>query len=221
MVIALDLSSTMEQNDIQPSRLDRAKQKIHDLLKLRTGSRTGLVVYSGSAHTVIPLTDDADVIEHLLEALSVNMMPRKGKFPEKILPLAKRMLDDSGVSGTVLLIGDGISPAGTEAFDQYFSENDHLLLVLGMGTIAQTANTNAIPLQQEALQQLTQLSGGYYQDLTLDNSDMKSLQRRAKNFLVNTDDEFSPWIDDGYYLAYPLGLLILLWFRKGWTLSWD
>ncbi len=223
MVIALDLSSSMEQKDVQPSRLDRAKQKIGDLLKLRAGSRTGLLVYSGSAHTVIPLTDDPDVIEHFLEALVVDMMPRKGKFPEKILPLAKRMLDESGVSGTVLVIGDGVSPAGIEAFSRYFSENDHLLLVLGIGMPDQgdSNQSNIIPLQQKELQQLARSSSGFYQDLSLDNSDVRSLQRKAKNFLINTNDEFSPWIDDGYYLTFPIGLLILLWFRKGWTLSWD
>jgi Ca-activated chloride channel family protein len=170
---------------------------------------------------VIPLTNDSDVIKYLLEALVVDMMPRKGKFPEKALPLANRMLDESGVSGTLLLVGDGISPAGIDAFSNYFSENDHLLLVLGMGMTEQTAGREGVPLQRETLQQLAQASGGHYQDLTLDNSDVRVLQRRAKNFLVNTDDEFSPWIDDGYYLAFPVGLMVLLWFRKGWTLSWD
>ena len=57
-VIALDLSATMNAVDVQPSRLERAKQKIRDLLALRSGARTALVAYAGSAHTVLPLSDD-------------------------------------------------------------------------------------------------------------------------------------------------------------------
>jgi len=52
VVIALDLSESMTQTDIQPSRLERAKQKILDLMELRAGGRVGLVAYAGSAHLV-------------------------------------------------------------------------------------------------------------------------------------------------------------------------
>ena len=55
LVILLDVSSSMQQADIQPSRLQRAKQKIGDLLALRPDKKAALIVYAGSAHTVSPL----------------------------------------------------------------------------------------------------------------------------------------------------------------------
>ena len=58
VIVALETSTTMLATDVSPSRLARAKQKILDLLELRTGARTGLVAYAGSAHLVMPLTDD-------------------------------------------------------------------------------------------------------------------------------------------------------------------
>ena len=54
LVVALDLSQSMNAIDVRPSRLERGKQKIRDLLELRKGARTALVAYAGSAHTVLP-----------------------------------------------------------------------------------------------------------------------------------------------------------------------
>ena len=75
LIIAVDLSVSMLQNDIQPTRIERAKQKILDLLDLRAGARTGLIAFAGSAHSVIPLTADADIIRNFLVAVEVGIMP--------------------------------------------------------------------------------------------------------------------------------------------------
>ena len=225
LVIALDVSSSMQQQDVQPSRLERAKQKIQDLLALRPGGRVGLIVYSGSAHSVIPLTNDADVVNNFLSAIVTEMMPKKGKFPEKALPIAEQMLQDSPVPGTILLIGDGVSPNTGKAFSNYFSERQHQLLVMGIGTDSSAEAGTAVdevylPLETAALKKLASNNGGYYQSLTLEKDDVKSLNRRIDNYLVIVEDGSRPWVDAGYYLLFPMALLMLLWFRKGWTLHW-
>lgn len=229
LIIALDVSSSMQQQDVQPSRLARAKQKIHDLLALRPGGRVGLIVYAGSAHSVIPLTNDADVINNFLNAITTEMMPRKGKFPERALPIAEQMLQDSPVPGTILLIGDGVSPNTGTAFSNYFSKRQHQLLVLGIGTdslaeaeteVGAAADEAYLPLETAALKKLASDNDGYYQSLTLEKDDVKSLNRRIDNYLVIVDDGSRPWVDAGYYLLFPMALLMLLWFRKGWTLHW-
>jgi Ca-activated chloride channel family protein len=223
LVIMLDVSSSMQQSDIQPSRLERAKQKVQDLLVLRPGGLVGLIVFSGSAHSVIPLTNDPDVVNNFLNAIETEMMPRRGKFPEKALPIVEQMLVESSVPGTVLMIGDGISPKTNEKFDEYFSSQNHQLLVLGIGndsTAATDDETGLIPLESSALKKLANDSAGHYQKLTHDNADVKSLNRRINNYFVIVDDGTRPWVDSGYYLLYPIALIILLWFRVGWTLHW-
>ena len=223
LVIALDVSSSMQQTDIQPSRLERAKQKVHDLMSLRPGGRVGLIVYSGTAHSVIPLTNDADVINNFLSAITTTMMPRNGKFPEKALVIAERMLQDSPVPGTVLLITDGLGPQSTQGFNDYFASRNHQLLVLGIGTESadkQGLDDTLIPLERAALSKLARSSGGVYQSLTLDKKDVRNLNRRINNHLVIVDDGSRPWVDAGYYLLFPYALFWLLWFRKGWTLQW-
>ena len=89
LVILLDVSSSMQQQDIQPSRLQRAKQKISDLLAMRTDKKTALIVYSGTAHTVLSLTADQDILNQYLAAITSKIMPRTGKFPEYTLPIGK------------------------------------------------------------------------------------------------------------------------------------
>ncbi|MEO1320519.1 MAG: VWA domain-containing protein, partial [Pseudomonadota bacterium] len=63
MVIALDLSRSMEATDVAPSRLARARLKLKDILRERQGGETALVVFSANAFVVTPLTDDIDTID--------------------------------------------------------------------------------------------------------------------------------------------------------------
>ena len=67
--------------DVQPSRLARARHKLRDLLERRRGARTALVAYAGSAHVALPLTDDAELLESYLDALDPGLMPRPGNDP--------------------------------------------------------------------------------------------------------------------------------------------
>ena len=64
--------------DVQPSRIQRGRQKILDLLERRDEGVTGLVVFAGDAHVVTPLTDDIRTIANLMPALSPAIMPLPG-----------------------------------------------------------------------------------------------------------------------------------------------
>lgn len=228
LLIALDLSETMEQADIQPSRLQRAKQKVLDLLALRGDSYTGLMAYAGTAHTVIPLSNDRQVISHFLDAMAVGMMPRPGKAPEAVLPVAMQLLSELDAPATLLVIGDGATEAAIAPYRDFFAQSPHQLLVWGIG-MTQTQldeqevtgySSVNIPLQESLLKRLASESGGYYQPLTLDKSDVESIYRRVNNYFLLSEDDDRPWVDAGYYLVFPLLLLFALWFRKGWTIQW-
>lgn len=236
LVIILDASASMDQKDVQPSRLERAKQKVEDLLTLRSGGRVGLIVYAGSAHSVIPLTNDIEVVRNFLKAITSKMMPTPGKFAEKGLVIADQMLIGNSlnvnnkahiankpIKGTVALITDGIGPDTNRAFKEYFSTNQHQLLILGIGKNGSDqalVDSDINVLESKSLQQLADESNGYYQTLTLDESDVRYLNRRINSHLVIVEDGTRPWLDAGYYLLYPFIFLMLFWFRKGWTLNW-
>jgi Ca-activated chloride channel family protein len=229
LAIVLDLSKSMDQTDIQPSRLERAKQKIRDLLAMRKGSKTGVIVYAGSSHVLIPPTNDPRVIENLLFAVKTDMMPKRGKAMEKTLPMIQKMFQDPGVPGTILLITDGASLAGRQAFSHYCRSSGHQLIVYATGREQQDRPGHDdndvfhgayIPLAVKELEGLAKDADGTYQALTADKSDIKRISRRIDLHFISAKDQTRPWIDAGYYLLFPMAFVFVLWFRKGWTLTW-
>ncbi len=229
LAIVLDLSKSMDQTDIQPSRLERAKQKIRDLLEIRKGSKTGVIVYAGSSHVLIPPTNDPRVIENLLFAVKTDMMPKRGKAMEKALPLIQKMFQEPGVPGTILLITDGASPVGRQAFSHYCESSGHQLIVYATGREQENRPEHDdndvfhgayIPLAVRELEDLAKDADGIYQALTADKSDMKRINRRIDLHFTSARDQTRPWIDTGYYLLFPMAFVFVLWFRKGWTLTW-
>jgi Ca-activated chloride channel family protein len=226
LIIALDVSKTMEQGDVQPSRLLRAKQKIIELLEVRGDSKMALIAFAGSAHVVMPITNDREMIRHFLDALSEKIMPLSGKLPEAIIPLVDDLLTSSPVPGTVLLIGDGATTNTVSVFKSYFDKQAAQLLVWGIGKSAQSEEesaaltTDIIPLQLEQLKALTSESNGRLILMSNDNSDVKRINNYIKHNLVIVDDNSRPWHDSGYPMLFVVAVIFLFWFRKGWTLQW-
>jgi Ca-activated chloride channel family protein len=218
LVILLDVSSSMQQSDVQPSRLQRSKQKIADLLALRPDKQAALIVYSGTAHTVLTLTADQEILNQYLAAITPGIMPRTGKFPEYSLPLIDKALRDTDAPATVVMFADGLGADSNHAFRDYFNANPHQLLVLGVGTEA--GEEGLVPLERKSLQQLAADTGGSYLDLTVDDRDMRRVNRQIDSYYVVVEDSALPWLDSGYPLVYVCLTLFLLWFRKGWTLTW-
>src|SRR5690606_3909725 len=69
LMILLDLSHSMDSQDLKPSRLQRAQHKLTDILRLRHSGQTGLIVYTAQPYTVTPLTDDTETINAHVSSL--------------------------------------------------------------------------------------------------------------------------------------------------------
>ncbi len=237
LVVALDLSRSMDAIDVQPTRLLRAGQKVRDLLALRPGARTGLVAYAGSSHMVLPLTDDAKLIEIYLSSLETGLMPVAGKNPEKALKLAGEMLAKETAAGTILFVTDGIAEKYAPAFAEQKKASQHQVAVLAVGTskggpirlgqegyLKDARGQRVIStLDREGLEALERQAGIYVLGATLDDSDIRKLIRKVNTHLrsVQAVDERIPWEDYGYYLVFSVLPLSLIWFRKGWTVPWQ
>ena len=110
LFIVMKVTPDMLAQDIQPSRLQRSAQKIGDLLALRPGSRTGLIAYAGSAHLVMPLTSDPEVIRFFAAELAPEVMPTPGDDPVQAIALANQRLQVSGLPGSIVLVADHVDP---------------------------------------------------------------------------------------------------------------
>jgi len=236
LIIALDLSLEMNAVDVQPSRLERAKQKVRDLLTERSGARTALLAYSGSAHMILPLTDDSQITEMYLASLTPDIMPEQGKNTAEALALAEEMLSQELTPGTVLFFTNAIDEEHIPAFVDHSQESQNAVMVLGMGTtqggpiptgrnmVLTDPEGNRIisTLDREGLEALSQEAGVYVTSVTVDDSDVRRLNGRVKRHMteVLSEDENVQWKDFGYFLLFPVALLSLFWFRRGWTIQW-
>jgi Ca-activated chloride channel family protein len=226
LVIALDLSTSMQVQDVQPSRLERAKQKIRDLLPARQGARTSLLAYAGTAHTVLPLTDDPQVLESFVAALDPSVMPREGKSPGSALQLAATMLAAELAPGTILILTDEIPRGEIPTFAEHGDGSRDQVVVWAIGTEAggiPTAGGELHGLDLAGLEALASESGAAIQRITVDDTDVERVLRRIETHLTaaQLDEEEGRWRDEGWWLTWPMALVVLVWFRQGWLVEWE
>lgn len=225
LIIALDVSQSMDQNDIQPSRLLRAKQKILELLALRGDSNTALIAYAGSAHIVMPISKDREMIRHFIDSLDHHIIPKLGKLPQSVLPLTEQLLQTTQVSGSLVIVGDGATDETIASFSRYFNNKQHQLIVWAMGKPVQTLDSakkspEIIPMQLTKLAELAENSNGTLVVMSHDKKDVNRVNKLVTNNLILSDDNSQPWYDAGYPLVFLIAAVFLFWFRRGWTLQW-
>ncbi len=237
LVIALDLSKSMDATDVKPSRISRARFKISDILKQRKDGQTALLVYSGDAFTVTPLTTDTATINSQLEALNTDIMPSPGSNTLTGMQKAVDLLRQAGLAqGHVLLITDGADAESVSKAKEIMG--DYRLSVLALGTqdgapIPQPGggflkdergNIVVARLDTGELSSLASAGKGLFQPATDNDSDIERLgemfnaashsdKTGQTDLLLQQWDEKGPW----------LLLLVLPWaalqFRKG-LLMW-
>ena len=134
MVILLDLSQSMMASDLQPNRLERAKFKISDLIEADPKVRTALVGFSGTAHTLVPLTNDYRIIEATLKGITTKILPYLGSDLGAGLKLADSLMKVTEAPGTILLLSDGFDEAVFEQLQQLAIQGNTRIEILPMGT---------------------------------------------------------------------------------------
>ncbi len=235
LVIALDLSRSMDAQDVSPSRLVRARLKILDILERRKSGQTALVVYSANAFTVTPLTTDTDTVAALVNSLSTDIMPSRGSYPAVAMKKGQQLLDQAGAGyGEVLLITDGGSSPAAEDEARGLKEAGYTLSVLGVGTrdgapiprlsggfVTDNRGKIALPrLEERGLRSLAEAGGGRFAVLSADNDDLDILLSGEVMAAAASDESLATdrWREEGPWLVLLLLPLAALAFRRGWVL---
>jgi Ca-activated chloride channel family protein len=233
LVVMLDMTPSMLAGDVQPNRLEHAKRKVLDLLEARHDAQTGIVLYAGSAHTLVPLSDDLGTARNLLESVKPAIMPEAGRRADLAVTKALALLDQgSQGKGRLLLITSALDDQERQGIRRALGKNSGRLEILGVGS-AQGA-----PIAQEGggflkdaqggillprldsggLRRFANELGGDYLRSRLDETDLRDLGllQDTESLRDSEPTQLETWADQGYWLLLPLLLLAACAGRRGW-----
>jgi len=237
LVIALDLSRSMDVADVKPSRLSRARFKISDILERRSEGQTALIAYAAEPYVISPLTDDTLTITAQLPALTTDLMPNQGSRADRALKKAAELLKQSGIGeGRVLLVTDGVDIRRTAPQAQKLRDKGILVSVLGVGTkdggpipgkggFVKRGDGSIVIAQFDAVSLITtaKQGGGIFSRLSANESDINHLlmdTTERPEETENTGLEADIWREEGPWLLLPLLPLAALAFRRGVLAVW-
>lgn len=222
LLIILDLSQSMMATDLAPNRLERAKFKIRDLLKTNPRCRVGLVAFAGTAHMVVPFSDQYQA--HLLQLQNMvpAIMPLKGTDLSYAFKMTDTLMSRFKAPSTVWLITDDLDENAVKVLKDFTTDTPHTIALTTLATPqgAIVPGTKAISkLNVAAVKELSGNPKIRTTVFTLDNTDVEKLVeqiRKNQTLQDKPNSKQSIWIDQGPFLFWLLLPLGALWFRRGW-----
>jgi len=244
LVIVLDLSQSMNAQDLKPSRLSRARHKLTDILSQRVEGQTALIVYSGDSHIVSPLTADSKTILSMVPILNSNLMPVPGSNLTLAISSAIDLFKNAGEqTGNILLFTDGIDPNNYQRVldtAKKARQSGYKLSIIGVGSNDgapipspekggylkdSQGNIFVSRLETQKLTELARVGGGKYHRISVSDRDIEAVLKHSKTnqydkIEENPEQQFKQdkWQDEGVYLVFILIPIALLAFRRGWLL---
>ena len=240
LVVLLDLSRSMDATDVRPSRLQRVRLKVHDIVTQRGEGQTALIAYAATPFVVSPLTSDGKTIASQLPSLTTDLMPAQGSRLDRAILKAQQLLQQAGVAhGSVLVVTDGVDGTPKDVLNEALkklTQAGHRLLVLGVGSASGAPIPNptggfftdsngaiVVPkMNAAALRDLARQGHGIYRHMAADDQDITALlalvdadshDQQAEQVADMMSDQ---WREEGAWLLLPLLLLAVFAFRRGY-----
>ncbi len=238
-VFLLDLSRSMNSPDVTPSRIERAKHKLLDMLKLKQEGQSALIVYSAEPNVVSPLSDDTNTIAAMVPVLSPDIMPTQGSRVDIALQKAEDLLKQAGLSsGQIIVIADDVNGAAALTAAEAAEKSGYQVSILAIGTeqgapipmagggfLKDAQGGIVIPnVDFHAMRTFASKGGGYFVRLTFDDQDINRLLRNTTinpqfaNRRMSSEREVDLWQEEGPWLLLLVLPLVAIGFRRGWLL---
>lgn len=195
-IIAMDVSNSMLANDVRPSRLEKSKMLVSNMVDEMTNDKIGLVVYAGQAFVQLPITNDYVSAKMFLEGIDPSMINMQGTDIAAAIDLAaKSFTQRKDVSRAIFLITDGEDNEGgaVDAAKAAAKQGIHVY-VLGVGSpegahvpipgttqyfIDEQGNPVVSRLSEDMCRQISRAGNGAY--IYVDNS--SSAQRELSKYV--------------------------------------
>lgn len=235
-IFALELGASMLAQDAKPTRYERARYKLADMLKRGGDVQSALIAYAGDAFVVAPLTDDANTVANLVDALDPGVMPVAGNATGRAIDLGVKLIKQAGVDdGEIVLLADSASDDAPAAARRALATGVRVS-VLGIGSeqgapvalqqggfLKNAAGDIVLPkLDPAALAAVAAAGGGRYVSYATDAGDLDRLldtQASQAAAQAKATQAVTPrFLDRGPWLVLLLLPLAALGFRRGWLL---
>jgi len=190
LMVLVDVSSSMLAQDVQPSRLERAKRKLRDLFEMLAGDRVGLIIFAGRSFLLSPLTNDYGTLELFSDEISTDAIPVQGTDVSGALNLAVSHMTDPDTPKAIILISDGEDHSEKmKKTLETLEEKKIKVFVLGVGTtqgapipeagggfkLNHDGDTVVSKLEEGFLKDLALKTGGIYVRAVTGDEDLKEL----------------------------------------------
>ncbi len=178
-IIAMDVSNSMRAEDIVPSRLDRSKMMVENLVDHFSNDKIGLIVFAGDAFVQLPITSDYVSAKMFLSSIDPSMIATQGTDIAAAIEMATHSFtQEEGIGKAIVVITDGEDhEGGAVEAAQAAKENGMRVYVLGVGSVNgapvpipgtgdymrdNTGNTVMSALNEDMCKQVAQAGGGAY-----------------------------------------------------------
>ncbi|MBK7629808.1 MAG: VWA domain-containing protein [Ignavibacteriales bacterium] len=133
--ILLDVSRSMQAEDIKPNRLEKAKYQISNLIQKLRGDRIGLIIFSGEAYIQFPLTTDYSAANLFLSAVDFNSVPQPGTAIASAITMAVQSFDSANTDKAIIVITDGEDHEGDiDKSVEDATDKDIKIYTIGLGS---------------------------------------------------------------------------------------
>lgn len=185
IVIALDVSRSMDAEDVSPSRLIKSKKIVRELMEVLAGDRIGLVAYAGTAHKMMSLTDDYTSLQILLNGINSDMLSIQGtSIASAINQSVDLFQKDSPGDRAIIIISDGEDHEEDidEAIDR--ANDAHInIITVGIGT----TSGGPIPVFQRGQKMGYKKQYGETITTKLDESSLKNIAKEADGIYIHSN----------------------------------
>ena len=178
-IIAMDISNSMLAEDVVPSRLDRSKMMVENLVDHFTNDKIGLIVFAGDAFVQLPITSDYVSAKMFLSSISPSMMASQGTDIARAIEMATHSFtQEEGIGKAIIVITDGEDHEGGALEAAKAAKDEGMrVYVLGVGSVNgapipvsgtgdymkdNTGNTVMSALNEDMCKQVAQAGGGAY-----------------------------------------------------------
>jgi len=231
VMIALDVSNSMLAQDIQPNRLQKAKQILSQLIDKMEEDKVGMIVFAGDAYVQMPITSDYGSAKMFLSSINPQMVPRQGTAIGSAIDIAiKSFGQKSGVSRAIVVLTDGENHEDDAiAAAKLANDNGIKIFVVGMGTpegapipVGETVsfkkdkdgNVVVSKLNEQMCSGIAQAGGGVYVRSDNSNAALRTVSRQLDALAKNEMDArvFSEYNEQFQSFAFIALFLMLIEF---------